>query len=427
MNRHHPSAGRTLRVACTIWVGVVAISTATARPVAAQAPEPAVVFVDAVQSESLLERQRVTGEIRAHQRSQVAAEEPGVLLELPAREGTRVRRGEVLGRVKNRRLQLQLAEIEAQERVAVALVQQRSAQLEQRRFDLQVIERLAVERATNPKEQADARTAAAEAEATLAWAQEQRTVLTAQRELLEERIAETTIVAPFDGSVVAVHRHVGEWLAEGAALVDLVSTQDLEAWLAVPQRFFGVPVDAEHPVEVLVVATGQRLTGSTARVVQEIDSVTRNFALVVPLPAGPQLAHGMSVVAWVPGSSPTDYLTVAKGALLRSDVGSYLYVAQVTQPDAPALVRPVSVTPLFSTGARVAVQASGLQPGDLAIVEGNERLFPGAPVRPQPVPEPQGEPAQAPQRTAGTSSGPTPEPARPVPSAAPAAGEGGGQ
>jgi multidrug efflux pump subunit AcrA (membrane-fusion protein) len=42
----------------------------------------------------------------------------------------------------------------------------------------------------------------------------------------------------------------------------------------------------------------------------------------------------------------------------------------------------VPVEVLFYTGERVAVRAGRLEPGELVVVEGNERLYPSAPVAP---------------------------------------------
>ena len=45
-----------------------------------------------------------------------------------------------------------------------------------------------------------------------------------------------------------------------------------------------------------------------------------------------------------------------------------------------AMMVPVKI--MFATGDRVVIEATGLEPGELAIVEGNESLFPMAPVAP---------------------------------------------
>ena len=47
------------------------------------------VTVDPVRLEPVREHRRVTGELRAVRRSKVAAQEPGLVIEFPVREGTR--------------------------------------------------------------------------------------------------------------------------------------------------------------------------------------------------------------------------------------------------------------------------------------------------------------------------------------------------
>ena len=43
---------------------------------------------------------------------------------------------------------------------------------------------------------------------------------------------------------------------------------------------------------------------------------------------------------------------------------------------------PLKIRTLFPLGDRVVVEARGLEPGDLVVVEGNERLFPMMPIEP---------------------------------------------
>ncbi|MFQ5655334.1 MAG: hypothetical protein ACE5GW_11465, partial [Planctomycetota bacterium] len=111
----------------------------------------------------------------------------------------------------------------------------------------------------------------------------------------------------------------------------------------------------------------------------------RTFALVATLenPDG-RLAPGMSVTGWVPAGGRSRELTVSKDALLRNAAGPYIFLARGGSPGAPAKAVPLPVQALFSVAGRIVVRAAGLEEGDLAIAEGNERLFPMMPVMPSP-------------------------------------------
>ncbi len=97
-----------------------------------------------------------------------------------------------------------------------------------------------------------------------------------------------------------------------------------------------------------------------------------------------QLAPGMSLTAWVPTGKTAKRLTVDKDAVLRNETGTaYVYVARRQGPQSsstPAVATPVNIKELFPVGRRVVVESRNLQDGDLVVIEGNERLFPGMPI-----------------------------------------------
>jgi multidrug efflux pump subunit AcrA (membrane-fusion protein) len=98
-----------------------------------------------------------------------------------------------------------------------------------------------------------------------------------------------------------------------------------------------------------------------------------------------QLTPGMSLTAWLPTGQLTERLTVSKDAVLRNEAGAYVYVARGGGGEgagAPASAVAVSVQVLFPVADRVVVTSRDIRAGDLAVVEGNERLFPMTPVIP---------------------------------------------
>ncbi len=93
----------------------------------------------------------------------------------------------------------------------------------------------------------------------------------------------------------------------------------------------------------------------------------------------------MSLTAWIPTGAIAKRLLVSRNAILRNEAGAFLYVTRQTQGAAggeAARAVPIRVTVSFGVGDRVVVQGPGLAEGDLAVVEGNERLFPMMPVIP---------------------------------------------
>jgi RND family efflux transporter MFP subunit len=237
----------------------------------------------------------------------------------------------------------------------------------------------------------DAENEASMARARVNQAARQRDVTAAQAELLEQRLSDMTIVAPFDGIVVARHVELGEWVSEGEAVVELVSTGRIETWLDVPQRFFGAVAGEQVSISVRVEATDQTIIVTKPRVIPVVDPRARSFAVVAVLDnADEKLTPGMSVTAWLPTGQLVEQLTVSKDALLRNTAGAYVYVARGgggDSPGGPASAMPISVEVLFPVGDRMVVTSRDMKAGDQVVVEGNERLFPMMPITPQVRPD----------------------------------------
>ncbi|MCI0365803.1 MAG: efflux RND transporter periplasmic adaptor subunit [Phycisphaerales bacterium] len=364
-------------MAAPIWLAVL-LSAAAA---VAQGPPPTPVRVDAARKEMVQERRMVTGELRPMRQARVATEEPGLVQELAVQEGQAVKRGDVLARLNRQRLEIELLNIQAQEKVAAAEVQERQAEAAWRQRDLETYRNLSQRQATNPKELYDAEAQSNIASARLEAARQQITAIQARSELIAKRIADTNITAPFDGVVVAKLVEQGEWVDEGAAVVHLVSSGEIEAWLDVPQQFAGAIIGKQTTIAVSIEATGAMLESSQARAIPQVDPKARSFSLIVRLKNDDgALAPGMSITGWAPTGRRGEHLTISKDGVLRNDVGPYVYVARKTAPAAAAAAAPVNIEILFAHQDRFVVRSQAIAPGDLIIVEGNERLFPMAPV-----------------------------------------------
>ncbi len=347
------------------------------------------VTVDAVRRESVQEHRRVTGELRAVRRSRVATQEEGLVVDLPVREGRRVAAGDVLAVLDSRRLEIALQQAEADVLAVQSILDERQATQSWREEELELYRKSAERGAANVKEMLDAEALARIAAAITRQGRRQLEVTKAKAELLRERLEDMTVVAPFDGVVVAKHAELGEWVATGAPLAELVSVGEIEAWLDVPQRYFEAA--AEGPVEIAIAfeASARVVRTARTRVVPLVDPRARSFYVVATLEnAGGRLTPGMSLSAWIPTAGSIDRLTVSKDAVLHNDAGPFVYVARGGGPPGvgpgtgPAQAVPQKVKTLFPLGDRMVVEARGLEPGDLVVVEGNERLFPMMPIEP---------------------------------------------
>lgn len=363
---------------------LVALAMTCMQHASAQGPPPTPVRVDAAQAETVQQQRLVTGNLRAVSRSRVAAREPGIVIELPIQAGDHVKRGDLLAKLDDRRLAIQLRQIEAQQRVLESIMTEREAQVALRRSDLEMIQSIEARGAVNPKEVADARLELLAAEARLDQARREVAVTQASADLLRKRMDDMVIRAPFDGVVISRLTELGQWIGEGQSVAEVVAVKAFEVWLNVPQRNAAAVSSTDLRTSVNVEAVEQSYTSiaGTARVVRDVDPMARTFSLVVMIEDKENvLSPGMSVTAWLPTGAMAEHLTIHKDAVLRNEAGAFVYVVRAAGAQQALSATPVSVQVLFDLHDRVAVAAAGLQAGDQVVVEGNERLMPMQPVQ----------------------------------------------
>lgn len=369
----------------TAWLSaLVALATTCMQNAAAQGPPPAPVRVDEARVETVQQQRLVTGNLRAVSRSRVAAREPGIVIEMPIQAGDHVRRGDLLAKLDDRRLAIQLRQIEAQQLVLESIMAEREAQVALRRSDLEMIQSIESRGAVNPKEVADARLELLAAEARLDQARREVAVTQASADLLRKRLDDMTIRAPFDGVVVNRLTELGQWIGEGQSVAEVVAVKAFEVWLDVPQRNAAAVSGRDLRASVNVEAVEQSYTSiaGTARVVRDVDPMARTLSLVVLIEDQEDvLSPGMSVTAWLPTGSLAEHLTIHKDAVLRNEAGAFVYVVRAAGAQQTLSAAPVSVQVLFDLHDRVAVSAPAIQAGDQVVVEGNERLIPMQPVQ----------------------------------------------
>jgi RND family efflux transporter MFP subunit len=383
--RASPRSARRIALSAVWLLGISLAFPSSALALQGAPPKP--VGVSDVKTESVQNQQMVTGELRAVHRSRVASEEPGVVAEMPVLEGQVVEQGDVLAVLDRRRLELELAQMEADLSVASGVISERQADLEMAQNDVEAVRAVFEQRAANAKEMRDAESRLRWAQARVTQAERSVEAIEAQRDLLTKRLEDMTIVAPYAGIVVARHVEVGEWLAEGNPVVDLISTGAIEAWVNVPQSLYTTAGAKGLAIGVKIEATGQLLSTNTKRVIPQVDPRARTFTLAVTLPNEDRgLAPGMSVVAWVPMGEAEERTTVASDAIMRNETGEFVYAVRQLNPEGPAQAVPVKVRVLHPHGSRTVVDAGELAAGEQVIVEGNERLFPFAPVVPVEAP-----------------------------------------
>ncbi len=343
---------------------------------AVAAAQPTTVRTVEVAQELVQEHRRVTGSLQAVSRASVAAQESGLIESVLVDEGSLVREGDVIVSLDARRRNAQLEEARAEHANHQAIVSQRLAELEFARLDRDRIRQAHDQGAASERELSEVETMLGVRESQLESARRVVDSTARRVDLLEIRLKDMQVRAPFDARVVSRHVEPGEWTEPGRPLVTLVSTGMIEARLEVPERYASSVFDNPESLFVQLASDGRSVPSVSVRPVPDVDQRARTFQVFVTLDnTSGELAPGMAVNAWVPTSEESFALLTPKDAVIRD--GRDAYVFRVDGNDTPEADK-TPVTVLFAWGDMLAVSSHDLDAGDDVVVEGNERLVPDA-------------------------------------------------
>lgn len=316
-------------------------------PASAQDPPPTAVIVADVLQQPLEQEISLVGTVQPRRSSLVASETEGRVAVRFHDVGQVVEVGEPLFRLENDALSASLLEAVADVRLH-RFNQARSAELlRQNAVSEQVLQ---------------------EDEYQLARAR-------AKLNSLEKQVEDLTIRAPFTGHVVETATEIGEWVRRGDGVARVIATDTVRVRVDVPERHVD-QLRAGDPVDVVINALGTApLTGRITAILAEGRADSRTFPILVDLVnAEGRIRSNMSAQARFDVRSAAVALLVPKDALVNTPAGQVVFLAI----DDQAVPRPV--VPGLAYKGYIAVTGE-LQPGDLAIIRGNERLRDGQAVR----------------------------------------------
>lgn len=218
---------------------------------------------------------------------------------------------------------------------------------------------------------------------------------------LRSRVRKYTIVAPFDGFVVAEHTEQGEWIKQGDLVADVVALNEVDVLINVRESHVAhIQIGQEISVEVTALSS-LRVTGNVSSIIPQADIRARTFPVKVRMSnpilnnaakhQSPMIKAGMIARAVVPTGAQRKGLLIPKDALVLGGPSPTVFVVDATVPDindpiddkstAGSLtntgkVRPVPVSMGASAGRLIEIKGP-IKAGQLVVVRGNERLRPG--------------------------------------------------
>lgn len=209
----------------------------------------------------------------------------------------------------------------------------------------------------------------------------------AEVDRIDDQLAKHTIRAPFAGWVIERCTEKGQWVTRGGLIARIAELDRIKVVAQVPElsvRYLkpGAEVRLEFDA-----APDRPWVGQVARVIPQADLLSRSFPVEVLLENSirdgePTLKGGMLARAWLPVGQTGAATVVPKDAVVLGVGRPFVYVIdQATQagPTASGTVRPVEVALGGTVEGHVEVRG-GVEPGQLVVTRGNERLRPGAAV-----------------------------------------------
>jgi RND family efflux transporter MFP subunit len=274
----------------------------------------------------------VTGTLAAEDQVVIGTKVPGRLAEIAIDMGTRVRRGQVVGRLdaSDYRLRVEQAEAalqQARARLGLAvtgtdervdpeqtsIVRQARAVLEEAQLtrdrSAKLMEQNLIARAQLDAAEANLKVAEGRYHDALEEVRNRQALLAQRRselDLARQQLADTTMVSPIDGAVALKQASVGEYLGAGAPVATVVQIHPLRLRVNVPER------------EAADVRTGQAV-----RLSVDGDPTVYHGRVVRLSPIVQEQNRTLSVEAEV----PNERAMLKPGAFARADI-----VTEASQP-----------------------------------------------------------------------------------------------
>lgn len=360
---------------------------AAARP----APPPPEVAVVEVQPRPLALTEILPGRLEASRTAEVRARASGIVLERAFREGSQVQAGEVLYRIDP-------APLEAAVSRAEAALAKAEANLNQARMTAERYAPLVETQAISRQEYDNAVAARAQAEADVAAA---KAALQTARLNLDYATVEAPIAGRVGRALVTEGALVGQGEATPLAVIQQIDpiyanlTQSSAEMLRLRRAFASGKLQSteqgeaevtliledgsEYPHKGRLLFTDMRVDSSTGAVV-----LRASF----PNPEG-LLLPGMYVRARLEQAVDRNAITVPQQAVTRSGAGATVLVLDAENKVA---ARPVQIGRTYED--RWVIE-SGLEPGERVIVEGLQKVRPGAPASAVPWQAPTAAPVES--------------------------------
>jgi len=329
------------------------------------------VEVALVRRASLQDDAQAVGTLRSRQSVTLRPEVSGRVARIAFEDGARVRRGQLLVQLDDVLQQAEMSQAQAQLSMARANLRRNEELVEANFVAQRVLD---------------------ESRANLQVAQ-------AQVALAQARLQRMRIEAPFDGTVGLRNVNLGEFVKDGADLVNLEDTSSLTVDFRLPERYQDRVAVGQAVQLRLDALPGRDFEAQVLAVDPLLDADGRSLSVRAVLPGGNSqgLRPGMFARVLAIFSTDDNALMIPEEAVLPQ--GGRQYVVRLAPGEAGESAPPVSQRVEVTLGVRRQGQVqvtAGLSEGERVVVAGQQRLpRDGTPVRVVDMSRPAGVPAAA--------------------------------
>ena len=325
-------------------------------------PPPPPVRLDLVIEEQWVPHTAGTAELEPLRRATLSVEAPGRVVERAMERGQRVAQGDVL-------LRLDVGRTAVAAQAARANVAQAQAALDQASREHDLAQRLVASGSASRRSLDQAEDATSVARAALDAAN-------AQVQVTRRGLTEAVLRAPFSGTIVERRVETGEYVGPGSPVGILMDASVLRARVLLDPRDALDVTPSAHVLAHVFARPDEAFEGEVIRVSSAIDPATRRLPVEVQIDdASGRLRPGLVARFEVQTGEPQLVLTVDADATFERFEVTHAYVVDA---EGVAHRRALELGPVRAGRAQV---IAGLEAGDRVVVEGQDRVLDGEPVR----------------------------------------------
>lgn len=299
-----------------------------------------------ISHQSLTEDITMVGNLLPDEEVDLTFETSGKIVEINFKEGTLVKKGDLLAKVNDKPLQAQLKRHEAQLKLAQDRVYRQSTLLEKDAVSQEAFEQARTELA----------------------------MLNADIDIVKQNIALTELRAPFDGIIGLRNISEGAYASPNVVVAKLTKISPLKIDMYIPERYADV-IGIGTPLSFTVEGRNQTYNASVYAKESEVDMATRTLAIRATYPnSNGQLMPGRFISAKIRMSDIPQAIAIPTEAIVPEMGVDKVYVYRAGKAHA------TTVKTGLRTDALIHI-IEGIELGDTIITSGTLQLREGLPVK----------------------------------------------